>query len=255
MQPPHIQPKVRLDQLLVDQGVAASRAEAQRLVMRGLVRVAGQPATKPGHRMAPDAPVTIEPSARYVSRGGEKLAGALAALALSVRERVAMDVGASTGGFTDCLLQHGARRVYAVDVGYGQLAWSLRQDPRVVMIERTNIRTLSPAAIPEPVNLVTADLSFISLRLVLPLLRPFLGTPADLVVLVKPQFEVGRRLVGRGGVVRDPALREGAVRQVSAVAESAGYQVKGWAPSILPGSKGNQEYFLWLGFSKGGHEL
>ena len=246
--------RLRIDQLLVDRGLAAGRGEAQRLVLRGLVRIAGQPAAKPGQQVATDAPIAVEPSGRYVGRGGEKLAGALVAFCLPIEGRVAMDVGASTGGFTDCLLQHGARRVYAVDVGYGQLAWSLRQDPRVVVMERANIRTLSPAAIPEPVSLVTADLSFISLRLVLPALRPFLGAPADLVVLVKPQFEVGRRLVGRGGVVRDPAMREAAVRQVAAVAESAGYQVRGWAPSVLPGPKGNQEYFLWLGFTTGGHD-
>jgi 23S rRNA (cytidine1920-2'-O)/16S rRNA (cytidine1409-2'-O)-methyltransferase len=243
---------LRVDQLMVERGVAASRHEAQRLVMRGAVRVAGRPAAKPGQRVAPDAPVVVEAPARYVSRGGDKLEGALAAFGLAVEGRAVMDVGASTGGFTDCVLQHGASRVYAVDVGYGQLAWSLRQDARVIVIERTNIRTLPPSAIPEPVDLLTADLSFISLRLVLPVLRPFLATPADLVVLVKPQFEVGRRLVGRGGVVRDPALREAAVRQVAEAAEAAGYRVKGWAPSVLPGAKGNQEYFVWLEWPKGG---
>ncbi|MEW6325941.1 MAG: TlyA family RNA methyltransferase, partial [Nitrospirota bacterium] len=178
-----IRAKTRIDQLLVEQGMAASRAEAQRLVMRGAVQAAGRPVGKPGQRVESDAPLAVESGARYVSRGGEKLAGALRAFSLPVHGRVAMDVGASTGGFTDCLLQHGARRVYAVDVGYGQLAWSLRQDPRVIVKERTNIRALPPSAIPEPVSLVTADLSFISLRLVLPVLRPFLDGVADLLIL------------------------------------------------------------------------
>ena len=249
----HCAPKVRIDQLLVEQGKAASRTEAQRLVMRGVVQAAGQPVSKPGQRVAPDAPLAVQAGAPYVSRGGEKLAGALAAFGLPIRGRVAMDVGASTGGFTDCLLQRGASRVYAIDVGYGQLAWSLRQDPRVIVKERTNIRTLPPSALPEPVDLVTADLSFISLRLVLPALQPFLTATADLLLLVKPQFEVGRRLVGRGGVVRDPMLQAAAVREVTAVAESVGYRVKGCAASVLRGPKGNQEYFLWLGFEKGGY--
>jgi 23S rRNA (cytidine1920-2'-O)/16S rRNA (cytidine1409-2'-O)-methyltransferase len=240
---------MRLDQLLVERGCAASREQARRLVMGGAVRVADRVIDKPGTRVGTDADLTVQGGLRYVSRGGVKLEGALAAFGLSINGRVAMDVGASTGGFTDCLLQHGAGRVYAVDVGYGQLAWSLRQDPRVVVIERTNIRTLAtgaPGAVPERVGLVTADVSFISLRLVLPALRTWLAEPADLLVLVKPQFEVGRGQVGRGGVVRDPALREAALRGVAAAAEEAGYRVAATAPSVLPGPKGNQEYFLWL---------
>ncbi|MBI3621932.1 MAG: TlyA family RNA methyltransferase [Nitrospirae bacterium] len=243
---------MRLDQLLVERGCATSREQARRLVMGGSVRVADRVIDKPGARVATDADVTVDGGPRYVSRGGVKLEGALAAFGLSVAGRVAMDVGASTGGFTDCLLQHGAGRVYAVDVGYGQLAWSLRQDPRVVVIERTNIRTMEPGAtgapgvVPERVGLVTADVSFISLRLVLPVLRAWLADAADLLVLVKPQFEVGRGQVGRGGVVRDPALRESALRQVAAAAVEAGYRVAASAPSVLPGPKGNQECFLWL---------
>jgi 23S rRNA (cytidine1920-2'-O)/16S rRNA (cytidine1409-2'-O)-methyltransferase len=237
---------MRLDQLLVERGCAASREQARRLIMSGAVRVADRVIDKPGHRTAADAAVELAGALRYVSRGGTKLEGALTAFGVPVAGRVAMDVGASTGGFTDCLLQRGATRVYAVDVGYGQLAWSLRQDPRVVVIERTNIRTMTPAAVPERVNLVTGDLSFISLRLVLPALRTWLADGADLLVLVKPQFEVGRGQVGRGGVVRDQALRESAVREVAAAAEQAGYRVKASVPSVLPGPKGNQEYFLWL---------
>jgi 23S rRNA (cytidine1920-2'-O)/16S rRNA (cytidine1409-2'-O)-methyltransferase len=240
---------MRLDQLLVEQGCAASREQARRLIMSGMVRVADRIIDKPGSRTTADAVVELADAPKYVGRGGIKLEGALTVFGLPVAGRVAIDVGASTGGFTDCLLQHGASRVYAVDVGYGQLAWSLRQDPRVVVIERTNIRTMAPAAVPERVGLVTADVSFISLRLVLPALRAWLADGADLLVLVKPQFEVGRGRVGRGGVVREPALRESAIRGVAAAAEKAGYCVKARAPSVLPGPKGNQEYFLWLTYS------
>jgi len=253
---------LRLDQLLVERGCAASREQARRLIMSGAVRVDDRVIDKPGRRTATDAAVELTGAPRYVSRGGIKLEGALAAFGLPIAGRVAMDVGASTGGFTDCLLQHGVGRVYAVDVGYGQLAWSLRQDPRVVVIERTNIRAMAPAAVPECVGLVTADVSFISLRLVLPALRAWLADGADLLVLVKPQFEVGRGRVGGGGVVREPALRESALRGVAAAAEEAGYRVRACAPSVLPGPKGNQEYFLWLqwgaelvGSQAGGAEL
>ena len=237
---------MRLDQLLVERGCTASREQARRLIMGGAVRVADRVIDKPGYRLETDATVEVAGALPYVSRGGVKLAGALAAFGVPVVGRVAMDVGASTGGFSDCLLQHGAVRVYAIDVGYGQLAWSLRQDPRVVVIERTNIRTMAPTALPERVGLVTVDVSFISLRLVLPVLRSWLADRADLLVLVKPQFEVGRGQVGRGGVVRDPALREAAVRGVAAASEEAGYRVVTGAPSVLPGPKGNQEHFLWL---------
>jgi len=245
---------MRLDQLLVERGCVTSREQARRLVMGGAVRVADRVIDKPGARVAADAAVDVAGAPRYVSRGGIKLEGALTGFGLSVAGRVAMDVGASTGGFTDCLLQHGVSRVYAVDVGYGQLAWPLRQDPRVVVIERTNIRTMAtgaPGAVPERVGLVTADVSFISLRLVLPVLRSWLADGADLLVLVKPQFEVGRDQVGRGGVVRDAALRESALRRVAAAAEEAGYRVVASAPSVLPGPKGNQEYFLWLKYETG----
>jgi 23S rRNA (cytidine1920-2'-O)/16S rRNA (cytidine1409-2'-O)-methyltransferase len=245
---PTTRPTTRIDLLMVEQGMAASRERAQQLVMSGAVRVDGRPIEKPGQRIACGAAIVVTESARYVGRGGLKLEGALAAFGLPVGGRVALDVGASTGGFTDCLLQHGACRVYAVDVGYGQLAWSLRQDPRVIAIERTNIRTMPSSALPEPVDLVTVDVSFISLRLVLPVLRSSLAPSADLVVLVKPQFEVGRNMVGRGGVVRDPRLQEAAVQQIRAAAETMGYQVNGQTPSVLPGPKGNQEHFLWLGY-------
>lgn len=245
---PTARPTARIDLLMVEQGMTTSRERAQQLVMSGAVRVDGRPVDKPGQRIARGAVISVIEPARYVGRGGLKLEGALTAFELPVSGRVALDVGASTGGFTDCVLQHGACRVYAVDVGYGQLAWSLRQDPRVIVIERTNIRTMPSSALPEPVDLVTVDVSFISLRLVLPALRSFLAPSADLVVLVKPQFEVGRNMVGRGGVVRDPRLQEAAVQHIRVAAETMGYQVNGQTPSVLPGPKGNQEHFLWLGY-------
>ncbi|HJQ83618.1 MAG TPA: TlyA family RNA methyltransferase [Candidatus Binatia bacterium] len=238
---------MRIDRLLVERGLVASRERARRLVMAGAVLVADRPVTKPGTEVPDDAPVRLRgEDSPYVGRGGEKLAGALDAFGLDVRERVALDVGASTGGFTDCLLQRGARRVIAVDVGYGQLAWKLRADPRVVVLERTNARTLSPDRLPEPPDLAVVDVSFISLRTVLPAVASVLAAGAAIVALVKPQFEVGRGRVGKGGVVRDDALRAEAVALVRAEAERLGLGVRGEAESVLPGPKGNREVFLWL---------
>jgi 23S rRNA (cytidine1920-2'-O)/16S rRNA (cytidine1409-2'-O)-methyltransferase len=238
---------VRLDRLLVDRGLAPSRERAQRLILAGAVLVADRPATKAGVLVAPDVPLRLRGSASdYVSRGGEKLAGALDAFALDVAGTVALDVGASTGGFTDCLLRRGARRVIAVDVGYGQLAWTLRQDPRVVVLERTNARRLDCAMLPEPPDLATVDVSFISLALVLPAVAATLRPGAAVVTLVKPQFEAGRGQVGKGGVVRDPAVRAEAVARVRREAEGMGLRVRGEADSVLHGPKGNREVFLWL---------
>jgi 23S rRNA (cytidine1920-2'-O)/16S rRNA (cytidine1409-2'-O)-methyltransferase len=238
---------VRIDRLLVERGLVASRERARRLVMTGAVLVGDRPVTKPGTEVPDDAEVRLRGTdSPFVSRGGEKLAGALDAFALDVRDRVALDVGASTGGFTDCLLQRGVRRVIAVDVGYGQLAWKLRQDPRVVVLERTNARRLVAEDLPERPDMAVIDVSFISLATVLPPVAALVKPGATIVALVKPQFEVGRGRVGKGGVVRDPALREEAVASVRAVAEGLGLTVGGEVESVLPGPKGNREVFLLL---------
>ena len=238
---------VRLDRLLVDRGLVPNRERAQRLILAGAVLVGGRPATKAGALVPVDAPLRLRASASdYVSRGGEKLAGALDAFALDVVGAVALDVGASTGGFTDCLLRRGARRVIALDVGYGQLAWSLRQDPRVVVLERTNARSLDAAMLPETPDLATVDVSFISLALVLPPVAAALHPEGTVVALVKPQFEAGRSQVGKGGVVRDPAVRAAAVAAVRQTAEGLGFEIRGESESGLPGPKGNREVFLWL---------
>jgi 23S rRNA (cytidine1920-2'-O)/16S rRNA (cytidine1409-2'-O)-methyltransferase len=238
---------VRLDVLLVERGLAPNRERARRLVMAGDVLVNDRPATKPGTDVPAGAAVRVRAAPfAYASRGGEKLAGALAAFALDARGRVAVDVGASTGGFTDCLLKAGAARVYAVDVGYGQLAWTLRQDPRVVVLDRTNARTLAPERLPERPDLAVVDVSFISLTKVLPAVVSVLAPRAEVIALVKPQFEVGRTRVGKGGVVRDDALRAEAVATVRTTAESLGLAVHGQADSVLPGPRGNREIFLHL---------
>ena len=212
--------------------------------------MAGQVAAKPASQVAVDAPITIEQvtdSPEYVSRGGHKLAGALAAFdSLQVAGKRCLDAGASTGGFTDVLLRAGAEHVVAVDVGYGQLAWSLRTDPRVTVLDRVNVRSLEPAQVAPPPSLVVADLSFISLALVLPALASCAAPDADFVLMVKPQFEVGKDRVGSGGVVRDPEARADAVRGVAAEAARLGIGVRGVTASPLPGPAGNVEYFLWL---------
>ena len=238
---------IRLDRLLVDRGLAPSRERAQRLIMAGSVLVDDRPATKPGTVVAADARVRIkDAAASYASRGGEKLAGALDAFGLAVAGRVALDVGASTGGFTDVLLRRGARRVIALDVGYGQLAWALRQDPRVTVLDRTNARYLTADRLPEPPGVVTIDVSFISLALVLPAVAPVLAPGGDVIALVKPQFEVGREAVGKGGVVRDPAARAAAVAGVREAAAGCGLSARAEADSVLAGPAGNREIFLWL---------
>ncbi len=238
--------KRRLDERLVEAGLAESRSRAQALIRSGRVLVDDVPVEKPGTPVAEDAALRIRgDERRYVSRGGDKLAGALADLGVDPRGLMVLDLGASTGGFTDCLLQHGARGVVAVDVGYGQLAPSLRDDPRVVVRERTNARYLEAEALPEPVDLVTIDVSFISARRLLPRLAQ-LAPQATLLVLVKPQFEVGREQVGKGGVVRDDALRARAVADVAAAAVALGWEPSGQCESRLPGPKGNREIFLLL---------
>ena len=240
-------PRGRLDAELVRRGLARSREQAGELVAAGLVAVAGQRASKAATQVARDAPITVtDPGVPgYVSRGGHKLAGALAVFAhLTVQGRNALDAGASTGGFTDVLLRAGAAHVVAADVGYGQLAWSLRTDPRVTVMDRVNVRALGPVT-PVP-DLVVADLSFISLTLVLPALVAAAAPEADFVLLVKPQFEVGKGRVGAGGVVRDTTGRSAAVEKVAGAAAELGLGVQGITASPLPGPAGNVEYFLWL---------
>jgi len=239
----------RLDKLLLDRGLVASPELARSLIMTGGVLVRGQPETKPGTRVDTAAEIALRAEDHpYVSRGALKLAQGLDAFAVDPAGKTALDIGASTGGFTDLLLRRGARRVYAIDVGYGQLAWSIRQDPRVVVLERHNVRTLDPALIPEPCDLAVIDVSFISLTQVLPrvaeLLQPPRGKPV--VALVKPQFEVSREQVGKGGVVRDPVARRGAVDKVRGWAAGNGFVAGGDVESPITGPAGNVEYLLLL---------
>lgn len=239
--------KVRIDQLLVERGKAPSRTRAQALIMAGVVFVGGERVDKAGQKVPSDADVDVRSNPNpYVSRGGLKLRGALDHFGLSPRGRVCMDVGASTGGFTDCLLQAGATKVYAVDVGYGQLAWRLRTDARVVNLERTNIRTMPDGSVTDPIGFCVADCSFISLAKVLPHILPLLAVNAELVVLVKPQFEVGRDRIGKGGVVRDEAARRDAIDTIVAVAVGLGLELVDGVDSEVHGPKGNVEHLLWL---------
>lgn len=244
--------RLRLDAELVRRKLARSREHASELVHEGRVKVAGVVATKPATGVTTDVAIVVtdDPDRPdYVSRGGHKLAGALAAFeprGLQVRGRRCLDAGASTGGFTDVLLRHGAREVVAVDVGYGQLAWRLQQDPRVQVHDRTNVRDLDLALVGEPVDVVVGDLSFISLELVLDALIRVTRTDGDLALMVKPQFEVGKDRVGKGGVVRDPALRAEAVEGVARAADARGWGARAVTTSPLPGPSGNVEFFLWL---------
>ena len=237
----------RLDVLVWQRQLAPSRAQAQALILAGKVAVDGRRVTQCGARVAAQAEVKLlAESSPYVSRGGEKLAAGLEAFNCRVRDAVALDVGASTGGFTDCLLQAGARRVYAVDVGYGQLHWRLRNDPRVVVRERTNARHLTAHDFPEPLSFLTVDASFISLRLLLPALVPLLAPQAEAILLVKPQFEVGKGEVGKGGVVRDSRQHLRVLQEVLASAQSCGLGLHAAIPSPLSGPKGNREFLAHL---------
>lgn len=234
----------RLDQALVERGLAATRERAQAMIKAGLVRVGGEGVSRPDQLVDDAQALELLGSAPYVSRGGEKLAAALDTFGLDVSGRSGLDVGASTGGFTDVLLQRGAARVIAVDVGYGQLAWSLRQDPRVMVMERVNIRHLQ--TLPAPADLAVIDVSFISLRLVLPRVQALLSPPGDVIALVKPQFEVGKGEVGKGGIVRDPLQHERVLQELRSFAGGLGYRLLGEMPSPILGTKGNREFFLWL---------
>ncbi|GAB4108550.1 MAG: TlyA family rRNA (cytidine-2'-O)-methyltransferase [Acidobacteriota bacterium] len=234
----------RLDELVVDRGLAADLREAASLLMEGAILVDGCPGAKPGTLVREDrVRLSARPGRKYVSRGGWKLEAALDAFRVDPRGQVCADLGCSTGGFTDCLLQRGALRVYAFDVGRGVMDWRLRQDPRVVLREGFNVRYLSPADIPEPLALVVADLSFISLRLIFPVLVRFVSSQH--ILLVKPQFEAGRREVEAGGLVTDPVVRGEILQRVKRAAVEHGLRILGEMESPLPGQKGNREYLLW----------
>ncbi|MGH9366038.1 MAG: TlyA family RNA methyltransferase [Thermoanaerobaculia bacterium] len=235
----------RLDLVLVARGLAPTREKAQALVLAGLVELDGKPAAKPGVSIRDDAVVRVSgPAHPYVSRGGVKLAAALDAFGIDPRGLVCVDVGASTGGFTDCLLQRGAARVYAVDVGYGQLDAKLRGDPRVVLREKRNARFLSREDVPEPAAFAALDLAFISVRLVLPAVVPLLGSGAHIVVLVKPQFEAGRGEVGKGGVVRSDEVRQRVTSEIERFGRGLGLEVLGGIASPIAGARGNREFLL-----------
>lgn len=236
----------RLDRLLLARGLAATREKAQALILAGRVRVDGQRVDKAGARVALDAVLEVEPGPRWVSRGATKLEHALRVFAVPVEGRSVLDVGASTGGFTQALLAAGAARVIALDVGRGQLDWTLRQDPRVAVVEGVNARYLAPATLPFAVTLACADVSFISLKRVLPSVAACLTPPGEIVALAKPQFEVGRGRVGRGGIVRDPAEHRAVLEDLCAFGTDAGLGVRGLCASPIKGTEGNAEFFLHL---------
>jgi 23S rRNA (cytidine1920-2'-O)/16S rRNA (cytidine1409-2'-O)-methyltransferase len=264
-----LMPKVRLDVLLVERGLADSRAKAQALIMAGQVRVAGQTAFKPATAVEADSHLTIDSGPRFVSRGGEKLDASLEAFAIDVNGLVCADVGASTGGFTDCLLQRGAAKVYAIDVGKGILHWRLRNNPRVVVMEETNARYVE--SLPEQVSLVTVDASFISLKILLPVVKRWLGpTPPippslagkggaggiGILALIKPQFEAGKKDVSRGdGVIRDPEIHKQVLLDVLGFAQQEGFGIRGLIKSPLLGPKGNAEFLAWLGGQETGTDI
>ncbi|MFH0997242.1 MAG: TlyA family RNA methyltransferase [Pseudomonadota bacterium] len=241
------EPKMRLDRLMVEKGLVASRQRAQAMIMAGNVLVNRQLVEKSGYPVSEGSEITLKGEALpYVSRGGLKLEKALASFEVSVQGLVCLDVGASTGGFTDCLLQHGAAHVYAVDVGYGQLAWQLRQDSRVIPIERMNIRNMPLNMLPEPVDLVTIDVSFISLKIVVPAVMKFIRQPARIIALIKPQFEVGKGKVGKGGVVRDPLQHESVIEELNRFFKDNGWACLAVVPSPILGPSGNREFLIHL---------
>jgi len=246
LHPKSMTEKVRVDRLMVERGLVVSRQKAQALLMGGKVRVNGLRVDKAGSLVPADADIDITEDLPYVSRGGLKLEAALRAFAIDPRGLRAMDIGASTGGFTDCLLKHGAREVVAVDVGYGQMDWSLRNDPRVILLEKTNIRHLDPMAGGGRCDLIAIDVSFISLALVVPKAMEFLSPGGTLIALIKPQFEVGPSEVGKGGIVRDPVKHERVVSEVCTMAADLGLKLLGTLPSPITGAKGNREFLgIW----------
>ena len=241
--------KKRVDLLLVERGLADTRQKAQAVIMAGQVYSGERRCDKPGLALEEDAPLEVRGGLRYVSRGGLKLEKAMGCFPIDLRDKTATDIGASTGGFTDCMLQNGAKKVYAVDVGYGQLAWSIRNDPRVVCLERTNARYLTAEQIPEPLDFASIDVSFISLGLILPALRPLMAEKGQVAALVKPQFEAGKDKVGKKGVVRDPAVHLEVLERFLDHAAQADFTVAGLDFSPIRGPEGNIEY---LGFLKAG---
>ncbi len=239
--------KTRLDISLLDKKLAPTRQRAQALILAGKILVNQEPITKSGTRISESDVIVVKGTDMpYVSRGGIKLAEALTQFQIDASGRHCMDIGASSGGFTDCLLQNGAAHVVAVDVGYGQIAWKLRQDPRVTILERTNIRYLTVEKVPFPVDLAVIDVSFISLKIVVPVIRNFLKVDATVVTLIKPQFEVGRDRVGKGGVVKNPALHEEVIQSLSQFFETGGFRVYGVIPSPITGPKGNKEFLCHM---------
>ena len=237
------QKKQRVDQLLVDRGLADSRHKAQALVLAGHVLIDGRKAEKPGQTVSPESGIELADKLPFVSRGGLKLEAALTHFGIEVTGWVCVDIGSSTGGFTDCLLQRGAARVYAIDVGTGQLDWKLRNDPRVVVREQVNARYLTPGDIGEPCRLGVCDVSFISLTMIVPALHSLLSLEGEMVLLVKPQFEVGRNDVGKGGIVRDPELHKSACRKVASLVEELGFRTDLIESPVL-GAEGNREFLL-----------
>ncbi len=243
--------KQRLDIVLVEKGLIRSRDRAKTMIMAGKVMVNDMVADKPGTQVSMDAVIKVkEDDHPYVSRGGLKLEKALNTFPVSVKDCVCLDIGASTGGFTDCLLKNGAKKVYAVDVGYGQLDWSLRKDDRVVVIERTNIRNLAYEIVNEPMDIVVADTSFISLKTVIPSAEKFMREGTGILALIKPQFEAGKENVGKGGVVKDPEVRKQVVEDIKAFFQTRGYRVNDVVASPILGPKGNEEYIISLEFEK-----
>ena len=238
-----MKPKQRLDVLLVDRGLVDSREKARALILAGQVLVDGQKLDKSGHAVPSDARVELLASPRYVGRGGLKLEAALDHFAIAVAGKICLDVGSSTGGFTDCLLQRGAARVYAIDVGTAQLDWKLRNDPRVVVREQVNARYLTREVVPESIDLAVCDVSFISITMILPALVNLLAKSAEMVILVKPQFELEREQVGKGGIIRDPALHQQACRRVEDAVRRLGFETH-IIPSPVLGAEGNQEFHL-----------
>lgn len=236
----------RLDLLLVERQLVGSREEGRRKILAGAVLVNDHAVTKAGSLIDLSAQIRVKAASAYVSRGGIKLEKALSEFAIDVKDKTAIDVGASTGGFTDCLLTHGAARVFAVDVGYGQLDWRLRNDPRVVVFEKTNIRYLEPDALPCAADLATIDVSFISLKLVLPRVKAMLVADGEVVALIKPQFEVGKGKVGKGGVVRSPQEQARVIEEIQGAATGLGYKVHGVTESPLLGPAGNREFLIHL---------
>jgi 23S rRNA (cytidine1920-2'-O)/16S rRNA (cytidine1409-2'-O)-methyltransferase len=241
----------RIDLFIVEKGFVKSRSRAQALIMAGKVLVNDVPVDKPGTMIADDANIIVKQDDNpFVSRGGLKLEKALTSIPVSVKGLICLDIGASTGGFTDCLLQNGAKKVYAVDVGYGQFDWSLRQDNRVIVIERTNIRHMPYEALNEKVDVIVADTSFISLKVVIPSAEKFMKKDTQILALIKPQFEAGKGNIGKGGVVKDPEIRKNVIKDMTAFFKERGYLVNQVVPSPILGPKGNEEYIIFLNYKE-----